>query len=210
MSSTAHVRPGPRSPRAAAGSAGRVGFEAHDVTVDAAPRAGRRRPRRIELVDLDARSRRCGRSRTTTRSSLLRQACAIGDQRARRRCCRGCGAGRTEREVARRLESLMLDRGREALVVRDHRGDRRRTRRSRTTGPRDRPVAPGDFVKIDFGARGRRLPRRHDPHLRASGPAARLAARDLRPGRRRPARPDGRRWRRASASRDVDARRPRR
>ena len=61
------------------------------------------------------------------------------------------GVGRTEREIARRLENLMLDLGGDALsfetIV--------------ATGPHSsiphhqptlRPVAAGDFLKLDFGA----------------------------------------------------------
>ncbi len=82
--------------------------------------------------------------------ACLREACAVGD-RALAALLPWIGVGRTEREVARRLENLMLDLGGDALsfetIV--------------ATGPHSsiphhqptlRPVAAGDFLKLDFGA----------------------------------------------------------
>ena len=81
---------------------------------------------------------------------LLRRACAISDA-AMADLLPTIAVGQTERDVGRRLESLMLDHGAEAVsfetIV--------------ATGPNsaiphhsptDRPLAAGDLLKIDFGA----------------------------------------------------------
>jgi len=60
----------------------------------------------------------------------------------------------------------MLDHGRGRSFVRDHRGGGAPIRRFPHHRPTDAVLAAGDFVKIDFGRAGLRLPLRHDPaHL---------------------------------------------
>ena len=166
-----------RGHRAGAGRAGgrggvrRLGFEAHDVTVDghgalqqawptaaSARRAGqlRRRGR--------GAARGQGRRRDRRAAPGLRGRRPGAGRAARRGRLR---PGRTEREVGRELDARMLDAGRRRPVLRHHRGDRPELARSRTTGPTDRAAARGDFAQDRLRGDRRRLPRRHDPHLRA-------------------------------------------
>ncbi|HET8970862.1 MAG TPA: Xaa-Pro peptidase family protein, partial [Candidatus Nanopelagicales bacterium] len=82
--------------------------------------------------------------------ALLARACRISDA-ALADLTPTVQVGQTEREIARRLEALMLDHGAEAVsfdtivaggpnsAVPHHR-------------PTDRPLARGDLLKIDFGA----------------------------------------------------------
>ena len=82
--------------------------------------------------------------------ALLAQACSISDA-ALAQVCTEFRAGMTERQVARRLDTLMLDLGAEAIsfdtivaagpnsAIPHH-------------SPTDRPIATGDLLKIDFGA----------------------------------------------------------
>ena len=115
--------------------------------------------------------------------ALLRLACEAADAALTDLVERGgLRPGRTEKEVGRELESLMLDHGADGVsfetivaagansAIPHHR-------------PTDAVLAAGDFVKIDFGALVVRLPLRHDPHVRAVAGRA-VAARHLRPGRR--------------------------
>ena len=84
--------------------------------------------------------------------AALRQACALADRAlAELLAAGGVRAGRTERQVGRDLDGRMLDLGAQAVsfetivaagpnsAVPHHR-------------PTDRPLATGDFVKLDFGA----------------------------------------------------------
>jgi len=118
--------------RAATDGARRVGFESHVVTVDgfAALR---------EVKDAGE-------------IALLRLACEAADAALTDLVERGgLRAGRTEKEVARELEALMLDHGADGVsfetivaagansAIPHHR-------------PTDAVLAAGDFVKIDFGA----------------------------------------------------------
>ena len=185
---------GPRG-RARAGS-GRLGYESHDVTVDglaalekvlADAAAGGRCP---SWRRSGARSRPCGRSRTTTRSSR----CAAPARSPTRRWPswppRGrCGpAAPSCRSAGSSTPGCCA--GRRGAVLRDDRGHRRQlgdpappARRHRTARRR----LPQAGLRRDR----RRLPLRHDPHRR---PGARrgLAAGDLRAGRGLPGgRPGG-------------------
>jgi Xaa-Pro aminopeptidase len=134
--------------RAAAGRVGRLGFE-RVVTVEGfdalakglrdrtCPRGGHRRA----LREMDAGE-----------IALLRLACEAADAALAELVANGgLRPGRTEREVGRELESLMLDHGADGLsfetivaagansAIPHHR-------------PTDAVLAAGDFVKIDFGA----------------------------------------------------------
>ena len=110
--------------------------------------------------------------------ALLRLACEAADAALTDLVERGgLRPGRTEKEVGRELESLMLDHGADGVsfetivaagpnsAIPHHR-------------PTDAVLAAGDFVKIDFGALVVRLPLRHDPHVRAGAGRA-VAARHL-------------------------------
>jgi Xaa-Pro aminopeptidase len=128
---------------------GRLGFEAHDVTVEmhAALTSA------AEDVEFVASGRLVERLRAVKDEgeiASLREACAIGD-RAFARLLPGIRAGRTERELAFELEDLMRDEG----------GDGPSFETIVATGPHSaiphhrpttRAVAPGDFVKFDFGS----------------------------------------------------------
>ncbi len=144
--------------RAVADGAVRIGFESHVVTVDG----------------FDALTRRLGEAAGTARGSSLVRAGGIverlrevkdaGEVALLRLACEAADAaldalvaggglrpGRTEREVGRELEALMLDNG----------ADGRAFETIVATGansavphhrPTDAELCAGDFVKIDFGA----------------------------------------------------------
>jgi Xaa-Pro aminopeptidase len=145
--------------RAAADGVRRLGFESHVVTVDALDALTK---------ELDERKTESGPSTELVRASgtvealrevkdagelaLLRLACEAADAALNDMLERGgLRPGRTEREVARELEALMLDHGADAVsfetivaagpnsAIPHHR-------------PTDAVLATGDFVKIDFGA----------------------------------------------------------
>jgi Xaa-Pro dipeptidase len=82
--------------------------------------------------------------------ALLREACAVAD-RAFARLLPGIRAGRTEIDVARELEALMLDEGGggpsfETIVAS---GPNSAVPHHR---PTDRVLGAGEFVKLDFGS----------------------------------------------------------
>ena len=148
----------------------RLAFEAHDVTVEAHDAWLPQPVAEVELVRLGHVVEDLRRVKDDDELGLLREACASGTGRWPS-CCPWLRPGWTEREVARRLEDLMLDHGGDGLafdtIV--------------ATGPNssiphhqptDRPLAAGDLLKLDFGALYRRLPRRHDPDAGARGEPA--------------------------------------
>jgi Xaa-Pro aminopeptidase len=128
----------------------RFAFEAHDVTVEShadltgihgAP----------ELVALGHAVETMRTVKDDDEIALLREACAIGD-RALQETLGQVAPGRTEREVARALESHMLDLGADGIAFET----------IVATGPHsaiphhqptDREIERGDLLKIDFGAR---------------------------------------------------------
>jgi Xaa-Pro dipeptidase len=133
--------------RAAKGGVELLAYESHDVTVDlfealsaAGPPLGRlgRAVEALRAVKDDEEI------------TLLREACAVAD-RAFARLLPSLRAGRTEREVGRELEALMLEEGGhgpsfETIVaggpnsaVPHHR-------------PTDRVLQRGELVKLDFGS----------------------------------------------------------
>jgi Xaa-Pro dipeptidase len=135
--------------RAAQRGVPRVGFEAHEVTVEqhgALTRAA-------EGGELRAAGRLVERLRSVKDEeeiALLREACAIGDRAFDALLPRIC-AGRTERQMAFELEDLMRDEGSdgpsfETIVAA---GPNSAIPHHR---PTDRVVESGDFVKLDFGA----------------------------------------------------------
>lgn len=128
---------------------GRLAFEAHDVTVEA--HAG------LTAIDGAPELVALGRAVEALRTvkdddeiALLREACAISD-RALVETLGEIAPGHTEREVARRLESFMVDLGADGpafdtivatgphSAIPHHR-------------PTDREIERGDLLKIDFGA----------------------------------------------------------
>jgi Xaa-Pro aminopeptidase len=137
--------------RAAAGKARRVGFESHVVTVDgydalAAEAGGAELVRASQTVEALREIKDAGEV------ALLRLACEAADAALADLIERGgLRPGRTEREVGRQLEALMLDHGADGVsfetivasgpnsAIPHHR-------------PTDAVLASGDFVKIDFGA----------------------------------------------------------
>ena len=137
--------------RAAADGVRRLGFESHVVTVDGFDALAK------EACD-DRTGPRGGHGRGAARGQGRRRdrAAAAGLRGRRRRAGRpgrrgGLRPGRTEKEVGRELESLMLDHGADGVsfetivaagansAIPHHR-------------PTDAVLAAGDFVKIDFGA----------------------------------------------------------
>ncbi|MBM7244687.1 aminopeptidase P family protein [Rhodococcus fascians] len=129
----------------------RVGFESHVVTVDA-HRAWAQLDGGLELVRAPGVVESLRMVKDEYEVGVLRDACrAADDALAELLSGGGIRVGRTEREVARELESLMLDHGADAVsfetivaagvnsAVPHHR-------------PTDAVLAEGDFVKLDFGA----------------------------------------------------------
>jgi Xaa-Pro aminopeptidase len=137
--------------RAAADGVRRLGFESHVVTVDGfdalAKEAGD-----TELVRAAGTVEALREVKDAGEVALLRLACEAADAALADLVEQGgLRPGRTEREVARDLESLMLDHGADGVsfetivatgansAIPHHR-------------PTDAALSAGDFVKIDFGA----------------------------------------------------------
>ena len=137
--------------RAAADGAQRLGFESHVVTVEGfdslAKEAGD-----VELVRAAGMVEALREIKDAGEVALLRLACEAADAALADLVEHGgLRPGRTEREVGRELESLMLDHGADGVsfetivaagansAIPHHR-------------PTDAVLAAGDFVKIDFGA----------------------------------------------------------
>jgi Xaa-Pro aminopeptidase len=137
--------------RAAADGVGRLGFESHVVTVDGfdalAKEAGD-----VELVRAAGMVEALREIKDAGEIALLRLACEAADAALTDLVNNGgLRQGRTERQVSRELESLMLDHGADGVsfetivaagpnsAIPHHR-------------PTDAVLAAGDFVKIDFGA----------------------------------------------------------
>jgi len=137
--------------RAAEAGVGRLGFESHVVTVegfDALMTAAGD----TELVRAAGIVEQLREVKDSGEIALLRLACEAADAALTDLVQRGgLRPGRTEREVGRELESLMLDHGADGVsfetivaagansAIPHHR-------------PTDAVLAAGDFVKIDFGA----------------------------------------------------------
>ncbi len=137
--------------RAAAEGVRRLGFESHVVTVDGFD-ALARAAGDTELVRAAGTVETLREVKDAGEVALLRLACEAADAALADLVNRGgLRAGRTEREVGRELESLMLDHGADGVsfetivaagansAIPHHR-------------PTDTVLAAGDFVKIDFGA----------------------------------------------------------
>ncbi|MGK8523080.1 M24 family metallopeptidase [Nocardia asteroides] len=130
---------------------GRVGFESHVVTVDQ-HRGFLEQRTGLEFVAAPGLVEQLRMVKDAYEVERLRAACAAGDAGLAALLERGgLRPGRTERQVARDLEWAMFEHGAEAVsfetivatgansAVPHHR-------------PTDAVLAPGDFVKLDFGA----------------------------------------------------------
>jgi Xaa-Pro aminopeptidase len=136
----------------AKGASGRLGFEEHDLTVSAYDALHE------QLADSSTELRRSGQLVESLRQhkdedevATLARAAAVADQ-ALADCLPRIRPGVTEAEVARALEDRMRDLGAEApafdtIVASGPNGAMPHH------GAADRPLATGDLVTIDFGAR---------------------------------------------------------
>ena len=143
--------------RAADDGVRKLGFESHVVTVDGLDALsgevdGRSSDGPTELVRASGTVEALREVKDAGELALLRLACEAADAALADLVARGgLRPGRTEREVSRELESLMLDHGADAIsfetivaagpnsAIPHHR-------------PTDAELKTGDFVKIDFGA----------------------------------------------------------
>lgn len=140
--------------RAAADGVRRLGFESHVVTVDGFGLLERavEDAAGIELVRAAGMVERLREVKDAGEIAILRLACEAADAALHDLVARGgLRPGRTEKQVGRELESLMLDHGADGVsfetivatgpnsAIPHHR-------------PTDAVLADGDFVKIDFGA----------------------------------------------------------
>jgi Xaa-Pro aminopeptidase len=136
---------------AAADGVARLGFESHVVTVDGYDDLARAAGE-VELVRASGMVEALREVKDDGEKALLRLACEAADAALADLVERGgLRPGRTERQVARDLEGLMLDHGADGVsfetivaagpnsAIPHHR-------------PTDVELAAGDFVKIDFGA----------------------------------------------------------
>ena len=141
--------------RAADAGVGKLGFESNVVTVDGFDTLTNELGERdgaTELVRAAGTVEALREIKDDGEVALLRLACEEADAALEDLVARGgLRPGRTEREVSRELEALMLDHGADAIsfetivaagpnsAIPHHR-------------PTDAVLADGDFVKIDFGA----------------------------------------------------------
>ncbi|AEV75861.1 Xaa-Pro aminopeptidase [Mycolicibacterium rhodesiae NBB3] len=138
--------------RAAADGVSRLGFESHVVTVDAFSVLTKAAGELTELVRASGTVEALREVKDAGEIALLRLACEAADAALHDLVERGgLRPGRTEKEVGRELEALMLDHGADGVsfetivaagansAIPHHR-------------PTDAVLAAGDFVKIDFGA----------------------------------------------------------
>src|SRR4051794_15406470 len=128
----------------------KLGFESHVVTVDGLDSLTEGHD--VQLVRASGTVEALREIKDAGELALLRLACEAADAALADLVERGgLRPGRTEREVSRELENLMLDHGADAIsfetivaagansAIPHHR-------------PTDAVLASGDFVKIDFGA----------------------------------------------------------
>ena len=142
---------GPALAARAADGVRRLGFESHVVTVDgftSLERAGAG----VEFVRAAGMVERLREVKDVGEIAILRLACEAADAALHELVERGgLRPGRTEKEVRRDLESLMLDHGADGVSF-----ETIVATGSNSAIPHHRPtdavLATGDFVKIDFGA----------------------------------------------------------
>jgi Xaa-Pro aminopeptidase len=140
--------------RAADTGVEKLGFESHVVTVDAydALAAEVGRAGSAELVRASGTVEALREIKDAGEVALLRLACEAADAALADLVERGgLRPGRTEREVGRELEALMLDHGADGVSF-----ETIVAAGANSAIPHHRPtaavLAAGDFVKIDFGA----------------------------------------------------------
>jgi Xaa-Pro aminopeptidase len=141
--------------RAADAGVGKLGFESNVVTVDGFDTlVGELDERKgsTELVRAAGTVEALREVKDAGELALLRLACEAADAALADLVARGgLRPGRTEREVSRELEALMLDHGADAISF-----DTIVAAGPNSAIPHHRPtnavLADGDFVKIDFGA----------------------------------------------------------
>jgi len=138
--------------RAAADGVRRLGFESHVVTVEAHSALSEAAGDKVELVRAAGTVEALREVKDAGEIAMLRLACEAADAALTDLVERGgLRPGRTEKEVRRDLESLMLDHGAdgpsfETIVATGANSAIPHHR------PTDAVLATGDFVKIDFGA----------------------------------------------------------
>jgi Xaa-Pro aminopeptidase len=141
--------------RAAEADVGKLGFESNVVTVDgydALTGELGERSGATELVRAAGMVEALREVKDAGEVALLRLACEAADAALADLVARGgLRPGRTEREVSRQLEALMLDHGADAVAF-----ETIVAAGAHSAIPHHRPtntvLATGDFVKIDFGA----------------------------------------------------------
>lgn len=130
----------------------RLGFESHVVTVDGFATLTRAAGERCQLVRAGGTVEHLREVKDAGEIALLRLACEAADAALQDLVERGgLRPGRSEKDVRRELEALMLDHGAdgpsfETIVAA---GPNSAIPHHR---PTDAVLAAGDFVKIDFGA----------------------------------------------------------
>lgn len=133
---------------------GRIAVETHHLTVDQhdSLRTGGAE-HGLELTGLEQAVEALRTVKDATEIAALREACAVSTQ-ALERLVAGPIVGRSERELARELDNLMLDLGAEAVGF-----DTIMASGPNSSIPHHQPsertVERGDLLKIDFGARVR-------------------------------------------------------
>src|SRR6202011_1412188 len=139
--------------RAASAGVRRLGFESHVVTVDGFDAlAGELAQAGPELVRASQTVEALREIKDAGEVALLRLACEAADAALTDLIARGgVRPGRTELEVGRELEALMLDHGADGVSF-----ETIVASGANSAIPHHRPteavLAAGDFVKIDFGA----------------------------------------------------------
>lgn len=137
--------------RAASAGVHKLGFESHVVTVDGLDGLSKEAGS-TELVRTPGTVEALREVKDAGEVALLRRACEAADAALADLVRRGgLRPGRTEREVSRELESLMLDHGADAVAFETivAAGPNSAIPHHR---PTDKVLAAGEFVKIDFGA----------------------------------------------------------
>jgi Xaa-Pro aminopeptidase len=138
--------------RAASANVHRVGFESNIVTVDGYDALAGAAGNTTELVRASQAVEALREIKDAGEVALLRLACEAADAALADLIeSGGLRPGRTEREVGRQLEALMLDHGADGVSF-----ETIVASGSNSAIPHHRPteavLAAGDFVKIDFGA----------------------------------------------------------
>jgi Xaa-Pro aminopeptidase len=138
--------------RAASANVHRVGFESNIVTVDGYDALAGAAGNTTELVRASQAVEALREIKDAGEVALLRLACEAADAALADLIeSGGLRPGRTEREVGRQLEALMLDHGADGVSF-----ETIVASGANSAIPHHRPteavLAAGDFVKIDFGA----------------------------------------------------------